>query len=1302
MRMAPSSDAMRALSHKWVGFQLTRDVHHINMEPVARLALELSPASSTARPVTWHIFVDGSGGNRLHPAIHAARSARTKARIHRAERQEGAWAVVILAERTDDRSSSHYTFEGTFQGTIAIDTKEQGWLGATRSTSYTSECTALCWGLMWAAQADLATGRHHAVIHYDSQSAIDAAQGHTNGEAEPQLTGVLRTIWHMAFTARRLHAEHHASHTGMPWNELVGAIAAACGSGQLPRNVPSVDDRAHLLIDHPHLASYGALQQLARRFPDAAPQLHDGVLYAGMPPPPSPSPIYLRDQMAERTDSGTIDKFTGNNVTVFSANVLTLKAQDDNKHNPDCSGTAVEGLCSPGKETLILRQARRHKAWLVGIQEARIKQGWKSSEGFLQYSSGNHKGKLGVTLWVSSTIPYACDTTADGHLRVKKDHIAIVTARTRVLAARIRAPLFDMRIVVSHAPTKSANEAERQKHWEHVRQAISMMGGVDVWLTDANAALGSVVSASISSWQGQAQCPNGDQLHSIALEQGMLVPATWQSLHKGDGTTWTSPDGSATSRGDYVLVKACGHHTVIASWVEEGMDFFNPIKDHRAAAARLHIGLREQGVGFGIPAISADREAMLSNQEQKQGFAQDVHEMQPPNWSTDVHQHCDTLDNEVVQRMQHRFPAKKKPPKPDYFSESTVQLIEQRETINKSARKLPRAIRHTRIGHAFAAWAGLTDFMAENTWRNMTEPEPEPDAHAGTLTRLDSNRHRAFAHKWAKAYHQEVLRLAYLEQLRTPLTKVIKHAIKEDKAQKVDNITTNVAAATDDASVVNSKELFRAANMLRLINGAQLKKSGSSPLPMLIADDGMPADTPQGLVTVRKVHHQANEMGRDATIDNIMQVTQAIQAEVAESLPICHEVPCDCVPTIFAVADELATTPKGRATSREGIPGELLSISAQQMATHLWLLMCKSIMWARTPLQWKGGPVFDLMKKPKFNFTMKSMRGIMLSSALGKRADSAIGDLIRPHCEAYYRDNQCGGRPNRGIDYCKHTVRMATSIAQQRNHSLSVLFTDVASAFYRVLRQLCLPTISTEEELAYIVRELKFPAEIMDDIRRALQQPNAAEQASIPEPLVRYLDDKHICTWFTPAGSNQVSITACGTLPGSPFANVVYDLLATRVLNECERELKRQGLVIQLPAPAKHQIKSIARPTQYEGTVDVTETSFVDDNAFFIFSEHADTHSNRTRAATETIDSIFAAHALSLGYGPTKTAAAIVLRGQGSAEARRNIMLRDKASVALNVRGQQQSLAIVPSYVHLGEGQSARPRIGPALSNKNS
>ena len=252
------------------------------------------------------------------------------------------------------------------------------------------------------------------------------------------------------------------------------AVAGARGNGSLPDNVPTKHGAAQLMVEYPHLATYSLLQQLAAKFPASAPMLSDGMLFTGPPPQPSKEPIHVVQQFDDDPDAALTERYRGAEVNAFSANVLTLKKEQE---SGVAESSATNGLCTARTATLIRQQLPKRSAWIVGVQEARTKQGCKASEAFVQLASGSHKDKLGVELRVSTTVPYAKDSREGRDLRIKREHVVVIEAQPRILAARIRAPLLSLQVLVTHAPTKSANDDVREEHWQQVRRTIAMIRG---------------------------------------------------------------------------------------------------------------------------------------------------------------------------------------------------------------------------------------------------------------------------------------------------------------------------------------------------------------------------------------------------------------------------------------------------------------------------------------------------------------------------------------------------------------------------------------------------------------------------------------------------------------------------------------------------------------------------------------------------------------------------------------------------------------------------------------------------------
>ena len=112
-----------------------------------------------------------------------------------------------------------------------------------------------------------------------------------------------------------------------------------------------------------------------------------------------------------------------------------------------------------------------------------------------------------------------------------------------------------------------------------------------------------------------------------------------------------------------------------------------------------------------------------------------------------------------------------------------------------------------------------------------------------------------------------------------------------------------------------------------------------------------------------------------------------------------------------------------------------------------------------------------------------------------------------------------------------------------------------------------------------------------------------------------------------------MSHTACGTLPGSPFANVCYDLLGTRIMTECEQELLKLNLVLRLPTPDL-DTPPIHAQQHADQETSASDASFVDDNVIAVFSEDPHELEPRVSAACAVVVNVFAYQGMILNQGP--------------------------------------------------------------------
>ena len=154
---------------------------------------------------------------------------------------------------------------------------------------------------------------------------------------------------------------------------------------------------------------------------------------------------------------------------------------------------------------------------------------------------------------------------------------------------------------------------------------------------------------------------------------------------------------------------------------------------------------------------------------------------------------------------------------------------------------------------------------------------------------------------------------------------------------------------------------------------------------------------------------------------------------------------------------------------------------------------------------------------------------------------------------------QMGGLPSQQTITGVQAVRLHGNVAQQKHLSSAVIFLDLKAAFHHMLRELI---FSTRNELAVHVLtafldENEFDLhQIASDLDRLCE----TDIQDIPSGLRRFLHDIHQHTWFVISQSPECDAPKCthtkrGTRPGSPLADIGFNLMMTPLLEEVHQAL---------------------------------------------------------------------------------------------------------------------------------------------------
>ena len=140
----------------------------------------------------------------------------------------------------------------------------------------------------------------------------------------------------------------------------------------------------------------------------------------------------------------------------------------------------------------------------------------------------------------------------------------------------------------------------------------------------------------------------------------------------------------------------------------------------------------------------------------------------------------------------------------------------------------------------------------------------------------------------------------------------------------------------------------------------------------------------------------------------------------------------------------------------DGVSGDILLLTRTWIAIQVTALTVKSALTMQTPLQSRGGQLFQLYKGKGSQALMEKYRSILFADCVGKLSSRSYRTRYTPFIAQAMMDAltwQCGGVPGLGTDFPAITVRLTQHYAESQGKSVATSSVDAKSAFYAVIRK---------------------------------------------------------------------------------------------------------------------------------------------------------------------------------------------------------------------------------------------------------
>lgn len=407
-------------------------------------------------------------------------------------------------------------------------------------------------------------------------------------------------------------------------------------------------------------------------------------------------------------------------------------------------------------------------------------------------------------------------------------------------------------------------------------------------------------------------------------------------------------------------------------------------------------------------------------------------------------------------------------------------------------------------------------------------------------------------------------------------------------------------------------------------------------------------------------HYSQLEAGREIAYEDLLQQCAQRQLAAQDDLPL--RIQLADLPTRVEVEQICKLAKRRKAPGLDGVQAEHLQALMSAHSEVFFSLLFKMWTVSAEPVQFKGGYICSIAKKHGA-LTAAGMRGIMLLDVLGKLHHSLMRRKLLPWASQNRMETQFGGFKGQQTVFASLLLRSYVKVTEAKKVSLAIIFVDVRNAFHCMLRQHAFATI------------MHLPAKLQQiltaeglDVEQLTNDIAAHAQAfdSAPSTVARLIKDAHCDTWFTCPGSDKCFETARGSRPGSPIADLAYNIMTSALMKELQKAL--------------HQFPLIQSANLFMECLSPT-IAWVDDIALPLPCLQAKEMDGLISEVMQRVHQIFRGYGLRLNCASGKTEAIVHYRGHGAPACRKAQVIESFSR--LSVPGHE-SLHVVTQYTHLG------------------
>ena len=293
--------------------------------------------------------------------------------------------------------------------------------------------------------------------------------------------------------------------------------------------------------------------------------------------------------------------------------------------------------------------------------------------------------------------------------------------------------------------------------------------------------------------------------------------------------------------------------------------------------------------------------------------------------------------------------------------------------------------------------------------------------------------------------------------------------------------------------------------------------------------------------------------------------------------------------------------------------------------------------------------------------------------AIARSIRQKLVDHLGPH----FAEGQGGAKTGSSMSKAQTLIRGHIRRLHQEMASGAAVFIDGISAFYATVREYLFDSASNFDDSERIVKliELLHPSEeTRAKMMSFLYGPSVLQECQVPDAIRRFVMATLTLTGFSMDGKSDLSYQSqCGTCPGAPLADILFQAVFLRSLRELRVMLRASGAQATIEDPVTCEMHAACSPTWVDDVaivVSVLQPMHLIENVTVVV-QHG-------YAALELVG-------VKTNFSPGKTEILAVFNGPGSRAQRAKWLSDDKPVVPVQLPdGSFVEVLLAESYLHLG------------------